>query len=247
MHSGREKGRAEPAGLTPPEGDSTPRGRGVSAHLRIPVAEYDARIRTFVPFYEEMLAELSRLVDSVAGQDPTILDLGIGTGALAEACRSVRPRARLIGVDSDPQILEMARARLEPGSSVELVVGSFLDLPFPEVDLIVASLSLHHVQDPGEKQRLYARCHHALGGRGSLLLADCLPPAREDLARKGMEAWRLHLEKSYSRHEAEAYLDAWAEEDRYFPLVEEMSWLREAGFRPEVIWRRSLFAVLLCS
>jgi SAM-dependent methyltransferase len=219
----------------------------VSRHLRIPLAEYDARIRTFVPFYEEMLTELAGLVDGVAGSEPSILDLGIGTGSLAGACRFVRPRARLFGIDADPQILEMARARLEPEGQVDLRAGSFLDLSFPRVDLIVASLSLHHVANPGDKQRLYARCRRALGDRGSLILADCLPPSREDLLRRGMEGWKRHLEQSYAPDEAEAYLKAWAEEDRYFPLVEEMRWLRGAGFRPEVIWRRCLFAVLLCS
>ena len=53
---------------------------GVSSHLKIPLEEYDQRIRTFVPFYEEMLEELERIVGSLAQQRPTILDLGIGTG-----------------------------------------------------------------------------------------------------------------------------------------------------------------------
>jgi hypothetical protein len=61
-----------------------------------------------------------------------------------------------------------------------------------------------------------------------------------------MENWRRHLERSYSPEESVAFLDAWSEEDTYFPLVDEIARLSQVGFRPEVVWRRDLFAVLLC-
>ena len=72
-------------------------GRSVSSHLNSALEEYDYRIRTFVPYYEEMLDEAERLVGIFASPRPTVLDLGIGSGAFSERCLKHRPEARLIG------------------------------------------------------------------------------------------------------------------------------------------------------
>jgi tRNA (cmo5U34)-methyltransferase len=219
---------------------------GVSSHLGIPVEEYDARIRTFVPWYEAMLDEMEGLVDIVASATPVVVDLGIGTGALSERCLRARPAAQMVGIDADAGILAQARARLAGRGEVELRTGSFLEVELPAADLIVSSIALHHVAESKAKQALYARCRQALGRTGSLLLADCFLPAHPDLARRGMAAWRAHLERHYPPAEATGYLEAWSGEDTYFRLVDELVWLRRAGFRPDVVWRRDLFAVLLC-
>ena len=52
----------------------------VAAHLGIRLSEYDRRIRTFIPRYEEILDAAAA---SVVPKARTIVDLGIGTGALA--------------------------------------------------------------------------------------------------------------------------------------------------------------------
>ena len=55
----------------------------VRKHLRLEIDAYDAAIRTFIPGYEEAL---TRAANEIAGVRPTlVLDLGTGTGALAEA------------------------------------------------------------------------------------------------------------------------------------------------------------------
>ena len=66
----------------------------VSAHLGIAIDEYDRRIRTFIPRYEEMLEQAARAIDRRAR---VIVDLGVGTGALAARCLKHAPRARVVG------------------------------------------------------------------------------------------------------------------------------------------------------
>jgi tRNA (cmo5U34)-methyltransferase len=220
---------------------------GVASHLKIPLDEYDARIRTFVPYYEEMLDEIQATVASLDVDVRDILDLGIGTGALAERCLEVTPGARLVGIDTDPGMLDMARTRLEPYSHAELRCGSFLDEAFPESDLIVASISLHHVPEAETKKALYRRCEGALRAGGLFLQADCFPSSNPRLAVEGMRAWEAHLERHYTPEETRRYLDAWSEEDTHFPLSDEVTWLEEAGFRAEVVWRKGAWAVLFCT
>lgn len=216
----------------------------VSGHLRISLAEYDSRIRTFVPYYEDLVGIVGESLRLISSPEPRIVDLGVGTGALAAACLDARPEAGLVGIDSDPGMLRAAAVRLAAYPRVELLEGDFLKADIPACDAIVASISLHHIRKPDEKRTFYAKCRAALRGSGMLVTADCFPGAEPALAAEHREAWLIHLEKAYSRPEAEAHLLAWAEEDVYFSLEREMAWLREAGFRPEVLWRRDGFAVV---
>jgi len=218
---------------------------GVAGHLRIELDEYDQKIRTFVPHYETLLEVTSEALRLLQAPVPTIIDLGIGTGALTEACLVVSPGARVIGVDSDPGMLDTARYRLQGHADLELRHGSFLQVPLPPADAVVATLALHHVADPEEKKAFFRRVFEGLRPGGIFASGDCYPAAEPELATEHRNAWLRHLERSYSRTEAEGYLEAWADEDTYFPLTWELDWLREAGFTAEVLWRAGGFAVVL--
>ena len=216
----------------------------VASHLSIKVDEYDARIRTFVPYYELMLATIADALRLIGRESPTIVDLGVGTGALAAQCLAVRPAARVFGIDVDAAMLEFARVRLGARPNVELSVGNFLETPLPPCDAIVACVALHHVSTPKAKQTMYAACARALRPGGMLISGDCFPAIDAHLAARQRKQWLQHLEQFYSPAEAEGYLQAWAGEDTYFALEDESAWLRGAGLQPDVLWRADGFAVL---
>lgn len=217
----------------------------VGAHLQIRLDEYDSRIRTFVPGYEQLLAAAARAVCVLDTRTPHIVDLGTGTGALAAATLRLFPEARITGVDEDEGMLEMARQRLAAqGAMASFVHSSFLDAALPSCDAIVASLALHHVRTADRKRQLYGNCRQALGARGLFVSADCHPAAEASLAAMAHADWREHLRVTYSDQDADTYLAAWAREDVYVPLPQELDLLREAGFMPEVVWRQGGFAVI---
>jgi tRNA (cmo5U34)-methyltransferase len=211
----------------------------VAAHLGIRLSEYDARIRSFIPDYEEMIAVAAAAVPADAR---TILDLGVGTGALSAACLARARRARAIGMDADAEILTAAATRL--GSRATFINGSFTRMPLPRCDLAVASFSLHHIRTRGAKRSLYRRLHAALRRGGALLLVDCEPAVDSQVRRAQFDQWLAHLRRAYSPAEARSLLRAWSHEDVYVPLDAEMALLRDTRFRVEILWRRGAFAVL---
>jgi ubiquinone/menaquinone biosynthesis C-methylase UbiE len=216
----------------------------VSNHLHIAIDEYDKKIRTFVPHYETMIGLIEDSVSLVRGPSPTIVDMGIGTGALANACLKTFPKARMIGIDLDAGMLDLAKRRLTSVSSVEYIHEDFCDIDLPQADAVVACVSLHHIRTPLEKQKLYARIFKALNKGGVFLSADYYPAVEPSLARRHRVTWLGHLQQSYSPSESEQFLQAWSGEDVYFPLEDELTWIQDAGFRPEVVWRKDGFAVM---
>jgi tRNA (cmo5U34)-methyltransferase len=211
----------------------------VATHLGINIREYDKRIRTFIPDYEEMLALAAGFVPA---QAQTIVDLGTGTGALAARCISHASRARIVGIDADDEILNVARRRL--GSRASFVASSFLRAPLPSCDAVVASFALHHVRTRTAKAALYRRVRKALRPGGVFVVVDCHPAADPVVARRQREEWSRHLRRTYTPIKSAALLAAWAKEDVYVPLDAEMKIMRRSGFRVDVIWRKGSFAVL---
>jgi SAM-dependent methyltransferase len=212
----------------------------VASHLGINLAEYDRRIRSFIPDYEAMLNVAAAAVPRGAR---LIVDLGTGTGALAGRCLRQARHARVVGIDLDEGMMVMASKRL--GSRATLVRGSFLRADLPRCDAVVASLALHHVRTRTAKAALYRRIRRALRPGGRLVVVDCQPSGSPALAGGQRDEWRSHLERTYSAREASGYFRAWANEDVYVPIDREVELMTRAGFRAEVLWRRGAFAVLV--
>ena len=212
---------------------------GVASHLGIKLTEYDSRIRTFIPDYEEMLDVGASAIPSRAR---VVIDLGIGTGALSARCLKVAPAARVVGLDLDPAILTLAARRL--GERASFAAGSFLRAPLPSGDAIVGSFALHHVRTRAAKASLYRRVRAALRPGGVFVSVDCQPATDAGVRRAQFDAWQAHLRRTYRAGRARAIFAAWSHEDVYVPLDAEIALLRSAGLRVELLWRKGAFAVL---
>jgi tRNA (cmo5U34)-methyltransferase len=214
----------------------------VASHLGIDLDDYDRRIRTFIPDYEEMLDVAAAAVPRRAAR---IVDLGTGTGALAARCLARARRAHVVGIDADADILTLAARRL--GSRATFTVGSFLRATIPACDVVVTSFALHHVRTIAAKAGLYRRMRRALRRGGRLISVDCQPSRRAAFAAAQRDAWRGHLRRTYSMRVADGFLRAWSREDVYVPLESEMALMERAGLEVELLWRKGAFSVLAAS
>ena len=207
----------------------------VGRHLRIAVEAYDAKIRQFIPGYEEMLAVAAGEFAAV-GKD-LVLDLGAGTGALAQAILETAPEATVELIDVDPEMLGQARARLVRfGERARFTEASFL-VPLPRCNGAAASLALHHIPSMNDKRALYRRIYEALEPGGIFVNADATMPADPAAQEATWRGWADHL-VSHGIDEKRAFehFEEWSEEDTYFPLEDELAAVAAAGFAAECIW-----------
>lgn len=216
---------------------------GAAAHLGIKLGEYDAVIRTLIPHYAELIAAAGAAVGALARTAPAVVDLGTGSGALAQQILKVRPKARLVGIDDDAGMLAMAETRLR--GRIETVAGNFERTAIPRCDVISASFALHHIRTGRRKAAMYKRACQALRPGGMLVSADCCLASVKGLQESHRAAWLAHLQKRYSRAKSEGYLRTWAKEDVYFTLDREVELMTEAGFSVEIVFRKTSFAVVV--
>lgn len=217
----------------------------VKRHLDIDAHGYDVQIRRFIPYYDDMLATGVELLGALVPADGHVLDLGGGTGALSAAVLGGLPGVRVTVLDVDREMLGEARRRLSGyGERVAFTEGSFLD-PLPRADAVVASLALHHVHDLQTKTGLYRAVHDALPRGGVLLNLDAAVTEGTRLNALVFDRWAERMsEHGITDSQARGHFAAWSDEDRYFPLEEELGALRDAGFdEVECFWRRGPSAI----
>ena len=141
------------------------------------------------------------------GPAPRLLDLGCGTGALAELVLGEIPRARLSCVDLSPRMAEAARERL--GGRAEVLLCDAERLPFRDgsFDAAWCNDSFHHYPDP---ERAAFQAWRVLAPGGALVLGDAWQPAP---ARAIMNAWMPHSKEGdvriYSEAEMRRILGTW--------------------------------------
>lgn len=138
-----------------------------------------------------------------------LLDVGTGTGRMAELLAA---RARHVtALDKSPDMLRIARARLQslPADKVSLVQGDFTSLPFSaaDFDTVLFHQVLHYAQDPGIVLAEAARVTRE-GGR--IAVVDLAAHEREELRER-----HAHARLGFSDEQMAALLT-------------------EAGFAPEL-------------
>ena len=108
-----------------------------------------------------------------------VLDVGAATGHAARALKRRYPRARVIAVDSSPNMLRIAAGRRSWFRPFALVGADAVQLPLPDasVDLAFSSLALPWC-DP---DALFAELRRVLAPRGLLTLTGLGPDTLKEL------------------------------------------------------------------
>ena len=117
-------------------------------------------------------AAMSEQVSASLPAGGTLVDVGCGTGTFGIALAASRPDAHMIGVDGDPEILAIAKAK--PGAgAVEWHQGLAGQLPLADdsADVVTMSLVLHHLL-PDEKREALVEARRVLKPDGGFQIAD---------------------------------------------------------------------------
>lgn len=136
---------------------------------------YDPALRLTTP--ERRLRTL--LLHQAAVRDShTVLDVGSGTGSLLVMLAKRDCRARLIGVDRDPGMLQLARVKADKACVTPAwTAGLAFSLPFGAnvFDRVLTTWVLHHLTTANKRLAL-GEMFRVLQPGGELHIADWGPP-----------------------------------------------------------------------
>jgi len=148
-------------------------------------AGYDAQRRWIIPDFEWFYTVAVRAA-TVPAREPSILDIGAGTGFLSAMLLGVYPGATLTLMDISEKMLEVARRRFEGREKVRFLVADYRDADLGGPFDIICSALL--ASAPARRLSLWAEPFHPPpGGRGDAgaLPADlCRPGGRRGLRER---------------------------------------------------------------
>lgn len=175
--------------------------------------------------YPIVANEVIRLIKN--NSCPCLLDVGCGTGALAEMIIKEVPYASLSCIDFSENMLEIARARLSERVNVVLEDVEKLSFHDSMFDVAWCNDSFHHYPDP---EKASFQLWRVLKSGGSLVIGDIWQPLP---ARAIMNAWMPYSSegdvKIYSEKEFRQLLGIW---------FDEVSWQRVGSSSCLVIARK---------
>lgn len=104
----------------------------------------------------------------------TVVDLGCGTGTMSIWLKKQHPDTRVIGLDADGEILELARQKANRAKvDIEFLEANAADtsLPHGSIDRVVSSLFFHHLL-PDQKRQVLTEVLRILKDDGEMHVAD---------------------------------------------------------------------------
>jgi tRNA (cmo5U34)-methyltransferase len=189
-----------------------------------------------------------------------ILDLCCGQGRLSGALLEAFPAATVVGLDLSTAMLDAARRDLAdygPRFRTEQFDLAERDWRTRTVApaAVVSSLAVHHLDADGKRQ-LYRDVHTMLRPGGALVIADLVQPTGARGVELARRMWDEAVReqglagtgglKPYERfHELEWSCYQYPDElDKPSPVLDQLNWLREAGFTEvDVYWMKAGHAI----
>lgn len=204
-------------------------------------ARYDESRVKLIPCFDEYYRTMLEVIPFASEQVLEVLDLGAGTGLVAGLVAAKYPQARITLIDLAGEMLSEARKALaEYYNEFNYITADYVagESFGKEFDLIISSLSIHHLKDK-DKRKLFTKICANLKVGGIFINADQALGETAAIEKFNHGKW---LEQSRERGATEEELAAALErmrEDKMSPLADQLQWLRDAGFAEVTCWYKN--------
>ncbi len=190
---------------------------------------YDKNRKKAVPLMNQYYKTAQELTKGY--ENPKILDLGAGTGILTELLHQQYPTSEITLMDLSHNMLEIAKDKFKNITTFKYLEEDYLTFNFPEnYDIIVSSLSIHHLND-SDKKTLYKKIYDNLNKDGIFINADEVKGATQKTEDMFKNMENSYLQKQDIPEEEKQTLLERRKLDQPATLLDNIKWFEEIGYR----------------
>jgi tRNA (cmo5U34)-methyltransferase len=214
------------------------------------IASWDERTEREKSIRDMQMKSVVYAIPHPKQQPIRILDLGAGWGALAAAVLDDRPNASAVCYDGSEEMIALGRKRnAHFKDRIEFVLGP-LDAPdwtkrvSGPFDAVISARALHHLTHE-QRRRLFREAYGLVKPGGCFVNSDSLRAESETLKQRYRDIRQRWVNGGKESGPAEPQRVRLPHGAHYNgSMEEELSWLREAGFRDvDVFWKFTSYAV----
>lgn len=210
-------------------------------------SEYDIKIEKQIPKYREMQEVIASLLPFKKDASIRVLDLGIGTGNLSLKLLEKFPKADIVGIDKNKDVLKIALKKLRRLTpKIKLAREDFSDfLPKGKYDVVVSLLSIHHLPD-SQKRKLFKRIYQILKPKGIFVNGDFVISHSKYVNRKSAKIEKAFMESQGIKEPGLLTKkgEVCAGDDIPTTVENQIKWLKEAGFNEvDCPWKYFSYAI----
>jgi tRNA (cmo5U34)-methyltransferase len=194
---------------------------------------YDSWIRKALPCYDELFSVAVESIPFPEDKKLDILDLGAGTGLFSWLIFKRYRKANFTLIDVADKMMAVAQKRFsEFGHQFSYIISDYREvLPEPPSDLIVSSMSIHHLNDD-EKQKLFRKIFLNLKPGGAFINVDQIKGPSDYFQELYWSTWLKKVRQAgANEQQIQESIQRRKEFDRDATMEDQLNWMRSAGFR----------------
>lgn len=197
---------------------------------------YNPNINRTIINYDEMTDALINAIPNNK-EKPYILDLGSGTGCLAEKILKRFPKAHITCIDISQVMIKTAKNNLKKYDNVDFIQGDFTNINVcNKYDAIITAITLNYLTRKS-KETLSEKIYKALKNEGVFYNADLIKANSQYNERLNRKEFYNYLKQKDILIETSIKTDI-KETNTTLSLIEYMEILEKTGFKQiDLIWK----------
>lgn len=178
---------------------------------------YDEKIRQTLPYYDEFYKQIVDIVRIYKSTPLTWLDVGCGTGKMAEVAFGKINMNQFVFCDCSEQMLQTAKIRFS-GKNTIFRLSSVQELEYIEVFDVITAFQVHHYLQKEARQQAIRNCYQALKAGGLFITFENVAPFGRLGEELYLERWKSYqVMQGKSQIECEQHIRRYNKE--YFPIT----------------------------
>lgn len=210
------------------------------------VSNYDEKIKMTLPYYEDFYNQVIDVVKIQFDKPLRWLDVGCGTGKMAEAAFNNVNIDRFVFYDNSKQMIETAQKRFR-NKNADFIALSAQELDKSEEFDIATAIQVFHYLQREERTEAVRKCYNALRTNGMFITFENFAPFSECGKALFLNRWREYqLSQGKSAGECDNHINRYGKD--YFPISisEHLEVLNNCGFKGvEILWVSNMQVGLL--
>ncbi len=211
-------------------------------------AVFDDMLQRSVPFYTEAMKLTQRFAAHYLKEDGLAYDLGCSTAStLLNIERNLKVKARLVGLDNAPSMLEQAQKKIVAfNSKVEVEEADILNYNYEPCDVVVSNYTLQFIR-PLIREELIKKISSALKEGGAFIFSEKVVSSEPKLNKALIDCYYdFKKEQGYTQYEIAQKREALENVLIPYTEAENIEMAKRSGFSHcECIFRWANFATFI--